>query len=903
MPIEELKTIHVASMTSAISFGCSNSGFQMGVNHGSVTNHFHMPLEERKEKHPRPRDQPQAHYIIPPLENRHFTGRDFTLDQLKQKLFLQANTAKLALFGLGGIGKTQVALQLARWVQAHIPDCSIFWAPALSLESFEQACSQIARELQIHQVPDGESAMELVQRQLSSDKAGKWLFIVDNADDGDLLFDELDQYFPASNKGVTLLTTRSRDVALSFAGKDIVELQKMTTEEGIAFLTKIVGEDSLCDQDSTIKLLEELNFLPLAIAQAAYYICRNDGTTTRYLELMHKTEKDRMRLASRDFHDSTRYRRMPNAVTTTWLISYNQIKSSDPPASDLLGYISYLEPKAIPRSILPTLDSEEEMEFAIGTLCSYGFLTRRNNEDMFDMHSLVQLSTRVWITEARKTQQIIATLTHHMDEIFPSNEYTNRDTWRMYLPHALEVLKREENQGLSERYTLLSRVGECILADGRAREAVILFGDVCAWNESHYDEEHPDRLASQHTLARGYEFNGQIKQAVELFEYVVTVRERTLDEEHPDLLASQHELALAYRSNGQIKQAIELFKHVVAVQDRTLDEEHSDRLESQHELAGTYQYNGQNKQAIELLEHVVAVREKTLDEDHPDRLASQHTLAQAYNSNGQIKQAVELLEYVVAVRDRTLDEEHPDRLASQHTLAWVYKSNGQIKQAVELLEHVVTVEGRTIDEEHPNRLTSQHILAQTYMSNGQIKQAMELLEHVVAVRDRTLDEEHPARLASQHTLAQAYGSNGQDKQAVELLEQVVAVEGRTLDEGHPGRLTSQHELAQAYRYNGQIKQAVELLEHVVAVQERTLDEEHPDQLASQHALARAYSIKGQSKQARELLEHVVAVQERTLDEEHPDRLASECALQDLKQSTKVEIMENMSSLSLTDIGA
>lgn len=158
------------------------------------------------------------------MENRHFTGRDFTLDQLKQKLFLQANSTKLALFGLGGIGKTQVALQLARWVQAHIPDCSIFWAPALSLESFEQACAQIAKELQIHQNSDGESAMELVRRQLSSDKAGKWLFIVDNADDGDLLFDELDQYFPASKKGVTLLTTRSRDVALSFVGKDIVEL-------------------------------------------------------------------------------------------------------------------------------------------------------------------------------------------------------------------------------------------------------------------------------------------------------------------------------------------------------------------------------------------------------------------------------------------------------------------------------------------------------------------------------------------------------------------------------------------------------------------------------------------------------------------------------------------------------
>ncbi|KAJ5415855.1 hypothetical protein N7465_004550 [Penicillium sp. CMV-2018d] len=708
-------------------------------------------MTETKEINPRP-DQPQAHYIIPSLENCHFTGREFTLDQLKKKLFLQADTGKLALFGLGGIGKTQVALQLARWVQAHIPDCSIFWVPALSLESFEQACSQIAKELQIHQNADGESAMELVRRQLSSDKAGKWLFIVDNADDIDLLFDQLDQYFPVSNKGVTLLTTRSREVALSFAGRDIVEIQKMTTKEGIAFLTKIVGEDSLCDENSTMQLLEELNFLPLAIAQAAYYICRNDGTSTRYLELMHKTEKDRMSLASREFHDRTRYRGMSNAVTTTWVISFNQIQSSDPSAAELLGFISYLEPKAIPRSLLPALDSEEEMEFAIGTLCSYGFLTRRNNQNMFDIHSLVQLSTRVWITEARKTQQVIATVTQHIDKCFPSEEYTNRDTWRMYLPHALEILRREESQGVSERYSLLSKVGNCVLRDGRAKEAVTLFGNVCAWNESQYDEEHPSRLSSQYDLAQAYEFNGQIKQALELLEHIVTVEGRTLDKEHPNRLASQHALAQAYKSNGQIKQAVELLEYVVTVRKRTLDEEHPNRLASQLALAQAYESNRQIKQAVELLEHIVTVEGRTLDKEHPNRLASQHSLAQAYKSNGQIKQALELLEYVVAVEGRTLDKAHPDRLASQHALAQAYESNGQIKQAVELFEHVVAVQERTLNEEHPDQLVSQYALAQAYESNGQIKQALELLEHVVAVRKRTLDEEHPDRLASQRAL-------------------------------------------------------------------------------------------------------------------------------------------------------
>jgi hypothetical protein len=130
---------------------------------------------------------------------------------------------------------------------------------------------------------------------------------------------------------------------------------------------------------------------------------------------MQKTEKDRMRLASRNFHDNTRYRKMPNAMTTTWLISFNQIKGSDPRAADLLEFMSYLEPKAIPRSVLPTLDPEEEMDFAIGTLSSYGFLTRRDDHEIFDMHSLIQPSTRLWITDAQKTQEIIVTVTQHIE--------------------------------------------------------------------------------------------------------------------------------------------------------------------------------------------------------------------------------------------------------------------------------------------------------------------------------------------------------------------------------------------------------------------------------------------------------------------------------------------------------
>ena len=213
---------------------------------------------------------------------------------------------------------------------------------------------------------------------------------------------------------------------------------------------------------------------------------------------------------------------------------------------------------------------------------------------------------------------------------------------------------------------------------------------------------------------------GKIKGTVEVLEKISRVEDATLAKDHPDRLSSQHSLARAYKSNGQIKDAVQLLEHIVKMDETTLNGDHPDRLTSQHALARAYKANGQIKNAVQLLEHVVKVRETTLAEDHPYWLASQHALVGAYEVNGQIKNAVQLLEHVVKVRETTLAEDHPDRLASQHTLARAYKANGRIKDAVKLLEHVAKVDKTTLTKDHPDQLASQHILSQAYEANKQI---------------------------------------------------------------------------------------------------------------------------------------------------------------------------------------
>lgn len=697
-------------------------------------------------------------YSIPFPRNQYFVGRDTVLQDLSQKLFIQSECQKLAIVGLGGVGKTQVALQFAFWVQKNRPEYSVFWLSALSDTTFNQDYLDIGRKAGLPLDNQNEEAKMLVKQYLESSRAGKWLLIIDNIDKKTQLA-MIKNYLPIRDDGLVLFTTRSAEIATSAARADRIELHQMTPKEAIDFLRRSLAHKELIkDEIAATKFLEELTYLPLAIVQAAAYLnCNPHLTIQRYIDLLHGTDNAIKSLMAQEFPDDTRYQGVGNAVATTWIVSFTQIQQTNPDAYKLLSFLSCVEPKAIPQSLFPQMESQHDQESAIGTLVGFAFLARRGDDDIYDMHSLVHLATRIWIGKEARIEETILDALKHMEAVFTNNNHANQQVWQSYFPHSMRLLQWSKDQHINERFPFSLYVGKRLSEDRQFKEAIKCLEDIWEWKQKTLRKEDQSRLTSEHELATAYLDDRRIKEAIEIFERVVEIRKTTLREENHSRLNSEHALARAYLDDRRIKEAIEILEHVVEVQKKTLQEEDQYLLTSEHELARAYLDNQRIKEAIEILEHVVKVRKRTLREEDHSRLNSEHALARAYLDNQRIKEAIEIFEHVVEVQKKTLREEDNSRFNAEHELARAYLNDQQIKKAIEIFEHVVKVQKRTLREDDYYRLASEHMLASAYFHDWRIEEAIEILEHIVEIRKGLFAEDDPDRFISEDLLEEAYG--------------------------------------------------------------------------------------------------------------------------------------------------
>ncbi|KAF9884697.1 hypothetical protein FE257_001326 [Aspergillus nanangensis] len=646
-------------------------------------------------------------WMVPFLRNPGFVGRGHELTKIEELIIKPTGPAKIAICGLGGVGKTQIALELAYRMRDRDPDCLIFWIPCTGFEGVEQAYMSIAQMVGLQQVRPAE-VKERVQAYLSQANTEKWLLIFDNADDMDMWINDsptapaLKKFLPRNQKGRIIFTTRNRTLAVKLASAHVVTVSEPDQETGLKILKKSLADQSVDDSTAVI-LLQHLTFLPLAIIQAAAYINENQISIRTYINLLERQESDVIELLSEEFEDDNRYGEIRNPIATTWWISFQQIQRSNQLAADYLSFMACIGPRNIPESILCPPVSNNKGIKAIGVLQAFALISKQADESSLSIHRLVHLATRNWLRQRELFRLQVLKTADHLIEIFPDNNHSNRKLWREYLPHSLALMGENDFQDKKEKYIdLVRKVGGCLYKDGRYNEAEFLYGKVLETRKQVLGPDHPDTLTSMANLASTYQNQGRWKEAEKLGTQVIQKRKMVLGREHPSTLTSMANLALTYRHQGRWKEAEELGVQVMKISKQILGSEHPDTLTSMTNLASTYRYQGRWKEAEELEIQVLEISKQVLGAEHPDTLTSMANLALTYWNQGRWKEAEELGVQVIETHKQVLGPEHPQTLTSMKNLAYTWKSQGKIQDALILIASCVTLRNKVLGPDHPS---------------------------------------------------------------------------------------------------------------------------------------------------------------------------------------------------------
>jgi nucleoside phosphorylase/tetratricopeptide (TPR) repeat protein len=741
-----------------------------------------------------------GHYMVPLGRNPRFVGRQNEITRLEELIMMKDGPRKVAITGLGGVGKTQVALELAYRIRDRDTECSIFWLACTSYEVMEQTYLNIAQAVGLHNVKPAE-VKEQVKRYLSSEQAGKWLLIFDNADDMDMWLSDdqagpaLEDLLPRNEHGRILFTTRNRKLAVELTSSNIIPIPDVDEHTALKILERsLVDKGLLQDHPTAVAILEKLAFLPLAITQASAYINKNGLSLSTYSALLQEQEPEVVELLSEDFKDEGRYKNLQNPVITTWLISFKQIQHQDQLAADLLSFMACINPRNIPQSLLPMPKSRKRGIDALGLLNAYAFTNRQDTS--INLHRLVHIAARNWLKKNALFSHWIQRAADQMRKVFPDNHHTNRGLWREYLPHALSLAYEDEFTAQWKAYIdLIQNIADCLFEDGRLNEAEVLYTELTRIKQEETGSNHPSALSSMAHLASTYREQGRWNKAEKLGLQVLEMRKTVLGAEHPDTLTSITNLASIYWKQGRWNEAEKLGLQVLEMRKTVLGAEHPDTLTSMSNLASTYWAQERWDEAEELELQVLGMRKTMLGAEHPDTLASMAGLAITYYGQGRWNEAEKLESQVLEMRKTVLGAEHINTLGSMANLALTYWAQERWDEAQKLGLQVLEMRKTVLGAEHPDTLASMANLALTYWAQERWDEAEELEVQVLEMTKTVLGAEHPDTLVSMHNLAHTWKSQGKLQDALALMEKCSELRNKTLGTDHPHAVISSRALS------------------------------------------------------------------------------------------------------------
>lgn len=527
--------------------------------------------------------------------------------------------------------------------------------------------------------------------------------MIDNIDDIEVLEDPLlsqnssmtlGQFLPRNAQGLVLITTRDKRVGerLGVRGKT-VRVSAMTMQEARQLLRSYLPSAMKIEEKELEELVSSLDYIPLAITQAAALITENGINVQDYIEMFRTSDEEMQQLLSESLSDHKRTYHESNSVINSWRLSFDQIEKQCPRAADILSLMVMFDRQGIPAMLLQR-KNESRLTFlkAMGTLQAFSLIVKEADKDRYGMHRLVQLSTQAWLEVQGRTARWIKEALCVLETAFPGTGlYESWRTCEVLLPHARAALQHEsETDDVRKSRTILrSHVARYDFDQGRHRLALDEAQQAYRTAQELLGSE--DRLTlsiinqvTVYLIGTGIE-----REAMELAQQHCPILEQVLGVRHHETLACNAHIAWLLRIQGKPFEAEAVNRKTLAYQESALGGDHQNTMMSMSGLAAVKTDQRRYEEAQDLYKKVIERKSRVLGPEHPSTLSSMWGFAQCLRVQQKFEEAELWSRPLYTVGQRVLGAEHPRTLLNMSELASSLSAQGKFQEAEDLFRAAV----------------------------------------------------------------------------------------------------------------------------------------------------------------------------------------------------------------------
>ncbi|KAJ7716760.1 P-loop containing nucleoside triphosphate hydrolase protein [Mycena metata] len=704
-----------------------------------------------------------------PPPSRIFQGRQAILDKMHQFFDTDSGSQHIyILYGLGGAGKTQIALKFIE----ESSFSNIFLVDTSKVEMIEAGLKSIAVSKSV-----GDSAQD-ASRWLKSNH-NKWLVFFDNADDPKI---NLNDFLPKCNHGNIIITSRNPELRNYGAHTLVSDMEE--TDATTLLLRRANKESSEENLQLATDIVKELYYLPLAIIQAGAFISKSEDLEG-YLALYLNNRARLLSEKAAQSHDD-----YAQTVFTTWQISFNQLSHL---AATLLQLCSFLHYTGISEDMFSTASKydfplwwppreelQEPLEFlshfveptgewnslkfldVTTEIKAYSLINFDAKTKLFSIHPLVHAWSQSTLINEELVHSCISSILGMCITEIPENEI---ELSSVQLISHIILLQGTNAHGVADFRRAFWKIYHHA---GKFQDAQDVAEQVVEKSQLLLGEDHPHTLLAMLNLAATCSKLGGFQKAEELEVLVLEKRTKVLGEDHPQTLSAMGNLASTYSDLGEFQKAEKLEVLVLEKCTKLLGEDHPKTLLAMGNLASTYSDLGEFQKAEGLTVLVLEKCTKLLGEDHPDTLLAMGNLASTYSDLGEFQKAEGLTVLVLEKRTKLLGEDHLDTLLTMANLAGAYSGLQEFQKEKELEILVLEKHTKLLGEDHPETLRAMANLAATYHSLSDFNKAQSLGVEVLQKRRQILGDKHPHTILSMKNLAFTYQRLGKQEEMEEL---------------------------------------------------------------------------------------------------------------------------------------